>query len=191
MYLKKSLAIFVLLIIISCSNKEGKKKSYSDNIEKTKINQKVSKNIDTIQLIDDLFILKTFKKCLDYSKINKLRPLDTINLSYKNNKYSNNQIDTLLTIKVNLKDTLNYHLSGKSIFLNGKIFTNKIILKDSLRIGKSIKDIKENNIFQERLNIDVPSGVIWVSDLEGYSNVYIDFEDNIIKKIKLNSKYLD
>ena len=176
--IRKEIYIIVLISVLffSCINKS--KGLINNSVKQVKTNIKDNNNhkLDTIEIIDDTFVVETYKGFLDYSNVIQKRPLDTLNLVLKKNLHVATQKDTLLTIRINSRDTLNYYLSSKSVFLSGKIYSNKIFIKDSIKVGDDIKEVLNRKPFEQDIELNVSSGVLFVSDFEGFSEVLIDFE---------------
>ena len=175
--------IFGVLILLNCKNKKEKK-----DVKVVDLKQRLR---DTTEIINDDFIIKVFKEDFYYSNIIKRKKIDTLSLSLKTNLYDKSTKDTVISIRVDKIDTLGYFLGGKKIFRWGELVSDKFYCYDEIiRVGGNLKEISKLKPFKGLKNIK-DSGVIWVSDIEGFSNVYLAYESYIIKSISLKSSYLD
>lgn len=144
--------------------------------------------MDTINVVDDDFVVYAAYSTLDYYIVNKNFEVDTLEYHFKKNHIDEKQIDTIIRIRINKKDTLDYYLSQKSILTSAKIYSTKVKFKEGVSIGLSFDDIKFR--CKSLGNVNFTDNIL-MSDFEGFGKLNLSFNDSLLSSIKIEYDYLD
>lgn len=194
--------IFIFLFILFLTNcREGNKKNEpqpqsvvdSSKVEKIEVktmsDDKIgAKMSDTVEIEDNEFMIEATYSVLDYYVVKRDFDVDTLSVDFKPNHINEKQIDTLLMLRINGTDTLNYYLAQKSILTDASIYSKKVVFSDSIRIGKTFDEIKSK--FDQLEQMPAAQN-IKINDFEGFGHINLSFKNDVLTSIKFESMYLD
>jgi hypothetical protein len=170
--MKKHLLYFttILLLLISCKQKEIENSDSSKNLA----NKKIETTIVQGQYVENETLLAKMES--DLYKLTK-NPNFTIDKKLVNNRHVDNLIDTIKTYKFENINIESYKTASEEWICEAKI------LNSEFEISKSIKIGIDKKAFEKMLKTKVNSDIVKVGNLEQTSVFIFNFKNESLVEI--------
>ncbi|MCH4552773.1 hypothetical protein [Aestuariibaculum lutulentum] len=175
---KFSTLILILLILVSCSQKETKKAESITQKPITKLKLELQIPIEEIALPEQYFEIDSLRSRLE-SELNELILNPKFNLKIKPiiNTHNKTITDTIKTLTFDKTKIQSYKSLKRELICKAEIGNSEFAFLDSIKIGAKKRTLK--NIIKSELQSDF----IKIGDLEGNSVFLFIFENDTLKTI--------
>jgi hypothetical protein len=171
-------SIFVLILIVSCKQKETKKVESIEQKPTTELKVESKKPIEEIAIPEQYFENDSLRNLLE-SELDKLalNPKFDLNAEPKINTHDQSITDTIKTRTFEKNKIYSYKYQNREWIYSAKIRSSEFMFLDSVKIG--IKKQTLENIIKSELESDL----IKIGDLENTSVFIFAFENDTLKTI--------
>ncbi len=171
-------SIFVLILIVSCKQKETKKAKSLEQKPTTELKAEPKKPIDKIAIPEQYFENDSLRNLLE-SELDKLaiNPKFDLKTEPRANTHDKTITDTIKTRTFEKNKIFSYKYQEREWIYSAKIRSSEFKFLDSVKIG--IKKQTLENILKSELESDL----IKIGDLENTSVFIFEFENDTLKTI--------
>ena len=171
-------SIFVLILIVSCKQKETKKAESIDQKPTTELKAESKNSIEEIDVPEQYFENDSLRNLLE-SELDKLalNPKFDLKAEPKINTHDKTITDTIKTRTFEKNKVYSYKYQNREWIYSANIRSSEFKFLDSVKIG--IKKQTLENILKSELESDL----IKIGDLENTSIFIFTFENDTLKTI--------
>jgi hypothetical protein len=171
-------SIIVLILIVSCKQKETKKTESIEQKSKTELKAEPKNSIEEIAISEQYFENDSLRNLLE-SELDELalNPKFELKTEPKINTHDQTITDTIKTRTYEQNKIFSYKYQDREWIYSAKIKSSEFKFLDSVKIGIKKQTLK--NILKSELKSDL----IKIGDLEGNSVFIFTFENNTLKTI--------
>ena len=170
--------IGILILMISCKQKEIQKIEIPKQKPTTELKAETDKRVEETPIPEQYFENDSLRNLLE-TEFGKLTLNSKFDLKKepKKNKHNEAIIDTIKTLTFGNSKVISYKSQSKELMCSAKIRSSEFIFLDSIKIGTKKQTLE--NILKTKLKSDL----IKIGDLEGNSVFIFTFENNTLKTI--------